>query len=140
MTRIGFAFFIILIAALSLNIADTNIVITDTTPPELVNFEVTPLAIDTSIGSATISVRIEARDNFTGFGAATGTGNGSINVISPSGQPVGLGSFPISGGTNLEPISEFELEFPQFSEPGIWDISLALVDNVFNTSMFSSMT
>ncbi len=142
MTRIGSTLFIILLAALSLNTTfiDTtpNITFTDTTPPELINFEVTPIAINTSTGSATISVRIEARDNFTGFGAATGTGNGSIDIISPSGQPVGLGSLPITGGTDLEPIFEFELEFPQFSEQGTWEISLVLIDNLFNTSSFNS--
>ena len=138
MARIGLRLFIILIATLSLNAADTNIVITDTTPPELINLEVSPLAINTSSGTATVSVRIEARDNFTGFGAATGTGNGSINIVSPSGQPVGLGSLPITGGTDLEPIFEFDLEFPQFSEQGTWDISLTLIDNLFNSASYSA--
>ena len=138
MRRISFTLLIVLVATLSLNIADTNIVITDTTPPDLVNFEVSPLAIDTSTGNASVSVRIEASDNFTGFGAGTGSGNGSIQILSPSGQPVGRATLPITGGTSLEPIFEFDLVFPQFSEQGTWDISLVLVDNLFNASNFSS--
>jgi len=110
----------------------------DTTPPELINLEVTPQMVDTSMGSATIHILIEAQDDISGFGGGTGTGNGSIDIRSLSGQPVGRGSLPITGGDNLNPIFEFDLTFPQFSEAGTWNISLVLIDNVFNDSRFSS--
>ena len=120
-------------------IFSSNITISqeDSTPPELVNLEIMPLEVDTTTGSATISVRIEAKDDISGFGSGS-TGSGSIRIESPSGQPVGRGISPITGGTVLEPIFEFEIEFPQFSEPGTWEVSLTLIDNVFNTVRFEA--
>ena len=110
----------------------------DITPPELVSFTVSPLVVDTSTGTASVSVRIEARDDLSGFGGGTGTGNGSIDVRHTSGNPpVGRGSLPITGGTNLEPVFEFDLTFPQFSALGFYPINLTLIDNLFNTLRLS---
>src|SRR5262245_24997528 len=76
----------------------------DTTPPELVSFSVSPLVIDTSTGPATISVRIEAHDDLSGFGSDS-TGSGSIDIRhSSGGNPFGRGSLPITGGTSLDPV------------------------------------
>jgi hypothetical protein len=110
----------------------------DNTPPELVDFQVNPQVINTTNGEATVHVRIEARDDLSGFGSGS-TGNGSIDIRSPSTQQAaGRGSLPITSGTNLEPVFEFDLTFPQFSQAGTWNISLVLIDNVFNEVRLNS--
>jgi len=94
--------------------------------------------MDTSSGPASLSVHIEAVDDLSGFGSGS-TGNGSIDIRHENGSnPFGRGSLPITGGTNLNPIFEFTLTAPQYSPAGTYPISLALIDNVFNTTRLNS--
>jgi hypothetical protein len=112
--------------------------VSDTTPPKLLAFTVSPRSVDTSAGPATVNVHIEAEDDLSGFGSGS-TGNGSIDVRHPSGSnPVGLGSLPLTGGTALRPVFDFTLTFPQFSQRRRLPIGLDLVDNVYNHTRLSS--
>ncbi|HKY39642.1 MAG TPA: hypothetical protein VJN18_27075 [Polyangiaceae bacterium] len=112
--------------------------VSDTTPPSLISLSASPLSIDTSSGPATVTVRIEAQDDVSGFGSGS-TGNGSIDVRHSSGaNPVGHGSLPITAGTLLHPIFDLTLTFPQFSQAGTYPIQLHLLDNVFNTATFDT--
>jgi hypothetical protein len=109
----------------------------DTRPPQLVSFSISPTNVDVSNGPAILSVRIAASDDLSGFGSGS-TGNGSIDIRHASGaSPFGRGSLPITGGTNLNPIFEFTLTVPQFSQSGSYPINLTLIDNVFNTARFT---
>lgn len=109
----------------------------DESPPSLIDFEVTPIKVD-STGAATISVRIEAVDDLAGFGSGS-TGSGSIDVRHESGSnPFGSGSLPITGGDNLQPVFELQLQIPEFSPLGRYPISLRLIDNVFNSVTYTS--
>jgi hypothetical protein len=111
--------------------------VSDTLPPQLVAFTVSPLAVDTSAGPATVTVHIEATDDLSGFGGG-GTGNGSIDMRHSSGtNPVGSGSLPITGGTLLHPTFDFTLTFPRSSQAGSYPINLVLIDNVFNEARFT---
>ena len=107
----------------------------DTTPPELIDFTVSPLMVDTSTGSASVSVRVEARDDLSGFDNG---GNGSIDVRHTSGSNYVGSGLPITGGTNLEPVFEITLTVPQFSQSGFYPITLHLSDNMGNVVFFSS--
>ncbi len=105
----------------------------DTTPPQIVNFSISPTSVDVSNGPVTINVRIAASDNLSGFGSGS-TGSGSIDIRHQSGaNPIGRGSLPITGGTSLHPVFEFTLTMPQFSQTGVYPINITLIDNVFNT-------
>jgi len=86
--------------------------IEDTTPPELVSFTVSPLVVDTSTGSASVSVRIEARDDISGLDRG-GWSTGQLSFRHTSESNAVAGVLLITGGTNLEPIFEFDLTFPQ---------------------------
>src|SRR4051794_33578243 len=75
----------------------------DSLPPELVDFSISPLSMDTDAGPVNLSVRIVAHDNLSGFGSGS-TGSGSIDIRhSSGGNPFGRGSLPITGGTTLDP-------------------------------------
>jgi len=116
----------------------TSTTLPDTTAPELLDFSLSATSVDTTAGPATVTVRIEAQDDLSGFGSGS-TGNGWIDVRHTSGaNPVGWGSLPITGGTLLHPIFELTLTFPQFSPAGSYPITLELLDNVFNSATFSS--
>ena len=110
----------------------------DTTPPRLLSFNISPTTVNVSKGPATLNVRISASDDLSGFGSGS-TGNGYIDIRLPSGSsPFGRGSLPLTGGTTLNPIFEFTLTVPQYYPSGLYPISLALIDNVFNTLRLSS--
>jgi uncharacterized protein (TIGR03437 family) len=109
----------------------------DTTPPQLVSFSISPTTVDVSAGPATLTVHIVASDDLSGFGSGS-TGNGSIDIRHTSGaSPFGRGSLPMTGGTALNPIFDFTLTVPQFSQSGSYPINLTLIDNAFNTARFA---
>src|SRR6266446_7028361 len=59
----------------------------DNTPPQLVSFSISPVAVDTSAGPATLNVSITAQDISNGFGS-NAAGNGSISLALQSGNTV----------------------------------------------------
>ena len=61
--------------------------VADNTPPQLVNFSISPVSVDTSAGPATLNVSIAAQDNSNGFGG-NAAGNGSISLALQSGTTV----------------------------------------------------
>jgi len=110
----------------------------DTTPPQLINFSISPLTVDTSSGPATLNVSISAQDISNGFGA-NAAGNGSLSLALQSGSTVfSRQSLPITGGSSTNPIFQFAFALPQFSPPGNYAIGITLVDNASNTSIFDA--
>ena len=109
----------------------------DTNSPQLLSFNVAPQFVDTSSGPTTMSVTIAARDDSSGFGGSVG--NGSIAFTHESGTTVfGRQMLPITAGTTTFPVFQFLLTVPQFSPPGIYRISLVLVDNASHIATFSA--
>jgi uncharacterized protein (TIGR03437 family) len=109
----------------------------DTKAPQLISFSIGPTTVDVSSGPATLTVRVVATDDLSGFGSGS-TGNGSIDIRHTSGaSPFGRGSLPMTGGTTLNPVFDFTLTVPQFSQAGTYPINLTLIDNVFNTARFA---
>ena len=110
----------------------------DATPPQLINFSISPLSVDTSSGPATLNVSISAQDISNGFGA-NAAGNGSLSLALQSGSTVfSRQSLPITGGSTTNPIFQFSFALPQFSPPGNYSIGITLVDNASNTSIFDA--
>ena len=110
----------------------------DNTPPQLVNFNLTPLTVDTSAGPATLNVSISAQDTTNGFGV-NAAGNGSLSFSLQSGNTIfSRQGLPMTGGTITNPIFQFAFTLPQFSPPGMYAISITLVDNASNMATFTA--
>ncbi len=112
--------------------------VADNTPPQLVNFSISPLSVDTSAGPATLNVSIAAQDDSNGFGG-NAAGNGSLSLALQSGTTVfSRQSLPMTGGTTTSPVFQFAFALPQFSPAGVYSIGITLVDNASNTSIFNA--
>jgi hypothetical protein len=98
----------------------------DTVPPNLTAFKITPETIDTTQGPVTVKVEFTATDNFSGVKSA------EVVFVSPSG------SFRQSGTALFKPAKEVtgsvSVTFPQSSEPGVWKVgSVIVTDAAGNT-------
>ena len=116
----------------------------DTTPPQVTSFAFTPAVIDTSAGSALVTVTMTISDDLSG---ADFSGDGSnvtllhgAQFVSPSGlQARNTGAFTRTGGTTLNGTWQSTIFFPQFSEAGTWLATLfGIKDVVHNTSNLST--
>lgn len=126
----------------------------DTTPPHVLNLRISPAFIDTSAGSQTVLVTIDAGDDLAGvsftpsFPFTTCFSDPTnffkrigVLLASPSGaqnrclQPnfgFGSGAISLTGGTPQLGTWQGTIFFPQFSEAGTWNASLILKDAVEN--------
>jgi hypothetical protein len=100
----------------------------DTTPPELIEFDFTPKAIDISSGPQNVTFTMRITDDITGF--STGT----IFFQSPSGQhhvTAGIGN-RISGDA-FDGVYQSVMVVPQFIENGVYHlIKIELYDGLSN--------
>ena len=98
----------------------------DVTPPTLVALDFNPKEINTTSGSATITVDFTVTDDFSG------ARNFDVRFISPSGIQIGQGSIYINPAT-INYTGSVEITFPQYSELGIWTIGWVwLQDALYN--------
>src|SRR5262245_19531457 len=92
----------------------------DTTPPQLAAFSYSPMSIDTSSGSQTVTVTARITDNPSGFSV------GILNFISPSRRQSRSRSFQypnnLTSGTAQDGTYQLLVSFPQFSEAGTWHL------------------
>jgi hypothetical protein len=110
----------------------------DTTPPQLVGFSISPLLADISSGPAALTVTIAARNESNGFDSGVAN-SGSIVLTHESGTSVfGRQNLPMTGGTTTNPVFQFTLNVPKENLPGVYHISILLVDNAFNSATFSA--
>jgi hypothetical protein len=106
----------------------------DSTPPQLISFNVSPSTVDSSAGPGSFIVSITAQDPSNGFGG-NASGNGGIALSLGSGTTViSRQGLPITGGTAANPVFQFALTVPQFTPAGVYSISLTLTDNASNTA------
>ncbi len=103
----------------------------DIIPPQLIEFDFTPKNIDTSEGPQTVTFTLRTTDDLSGFEAA------GWDFYSPSGQEREHGSvfqWDRISGNDLDGVYQGTIEFPQYSETGIWYVyRLFLFDKVGNT-------
>ncbi len=103
--------------------------VSDSEPPQLMNFNFTPSAIDVSTGSQSVNVSLDVTDNLSG------TRGVIIYFQSPSGQTVRT-VMPLVIGTSLDGTYEGPVTFPQFGENGTWQVhEIFLSDMVSNGAM-----
>lgn len=107
----------------------------DTTPPVVTSFSFTPTVVNTTTGSATVTVTAQITDNLSGVG---GDGAGVL-FLSPSGtQRFGCNMTLISG-TDLNGTWQCTATAAAFSEAGTWTVSYVFAyDNVGNEQLYYS--
>jgi hypothetical protein len=109
----------------------------DASPPQLKSFSVSP-TVDTSNGSATVTVTAEVTDDLSGVSEPGYThGVPEVRFASPSGVIADASFGPgtrISGDKN-DGVYRATITLPQYSEKGTWTLQwFELVDMVGNTS------
>jgi hypothetical protein len=112
---------------------------TDTAPPVLRRLEITPAAIDTTDGPATVTVAACITDDLAGL--ARSYPSSSITLRSPSGRrtvETAIDEFRRIDGSAIDGLYRVTLTIPQYSETGRWSASLTLVDAVGNSASFSA--
>ena len=92
-----------------------------------------PTAIDTTSGSAQVTVTGHITDDLSGEGV------GVVEFTSPTGQHSNGGFFNLNTGTNLDGNYTAHVNFAQFSEPGDWYVSsVCVTDNVQNRRCYGA--
>jgi hypothetical protein len=112
----------------------------DLSPPVLTNFSFSPLVIDTSAGSANVTVSLDLTDDLTGVDfSLAGPTSGFFHGLffrSPSNnqsRSACCSNFSLTSGTVLDGTWQADVFFPQFSEAGTWEAQLSNVtDHVRN--------
>jgi|GEM_PF-1518619 len=98
---------------------------TDTTSPALASFIVNTPTVDASNGPANVQVTLVAADNLSGVSAVF------VDLRSPSGVIRGS-SCGRTSGTSLNGTYLCTSSLPQYSESGVWQLSVRLQDSVGN--------
>jgi hypothetical protein len=102
----------------------------DVTPPQLTSMSFSPTTVDTSSGPASITVSFAGKDDLSGISQVM------VGFLSPSGNWQYDDQGSVSGTTNFAGTAT--VEFPQFSEAGIWKLGdIRTVDLVGNVKSFS---
>jgi hypothetical protein len=105
--------------------------IQDSQPPVLTSFTFTPMAVNTTTSSATVTVTEQMTDDLSGVQYA--------NEIfrSPSGSQVAGCTSSLISGTNLNGTWQCTANLAAYSEPGTWTVEyVVVVDNVNNTQFY----
>jgi hypothetical protein len=100
--------------------------ISDTTPPALVSLSFTPSAVDVTTEPKAVNISARITDNLAGFSS------GILSFSSPSGQSV-ITQFVRTSGTATDGVYRGSVTIGQFSEAGIWKVSVVrLMDSTNN--------
>jgi hypothetical protein len=109
----------------------------DTTPPTLAAFALTPAAIDVTLAPQTVTVTLRVTDDLSGVPQTCCPVQ--LSFRSPSGQQNQQTVAMRQSGTSLDSVWTAEITFPQFVADGLWEVGhVYLVDAVGNTSYMSS--
>jgi hypothetical protein len=112
----------------------TNLLVTsvsDTTPPRLINFAITPSPVDTASAPANVNVNFTASDDLSGINVF------QVFFVSPTGSSTLRGAVSLTPTTSAS--GSATVTFPQFSEPGAWTVGgLFLADAAGNTLVLDS--
>jgi hypothetical protein len=88
----------------------------DITPPELVDFDFSPAAIDVSTGAQSINVIVKATDDLSGIVSSR------VEFKSPSGEQRKWAYLALVDGDALSGTWEGTITVPQYSEAGTWKV------------------
>lgn len=91
----------------------------DTTPPQVVDFEVLPTAVDVSTAAQTVSVRARITDNSSGTTAPTMTLSSTT-----TDQTTGFGPMQLVEGSSLDGWWEWSATVPVGAAAGNWAVVL----------------
>ncbi len=114
----------------------------DTTPPRVTSFSITPAEVDTEAGEQTVLVRMRVTDDLAGVNAS---GDYADPVLATQfalepliGTQRAYGMPERVSGTGLDGVYEALVTLPKSSKEGVWRIRhLALVDKVGNMTNWS---
>ncbi len=99
----------------------------DITAPTMSAFTFTPMAVNTTTSSATITATVQFSDNLSGVGGSL------LRFVSPSGQQSAECNLRLISGNDLNGTYQCTIPFPAYSEVGTWVVQQVLViDNVGN--------
>jgi hypothetical protein len=106
----------------------------DTTPPELVELTLSPVAVDISGGSAAIDCTARFIDDLSGVLGA------GVRLRHPSGTEfVICRAFDLISGDALDGVYEGTATIPQFSPSGTWPVEVVVEDAVGNKRTLGSV-
>jgi hypothetical protein len=133
---------IFLQSAASFDVVSTAV---DLTPPVLTGFRFTPAVINTSLGSASVTIELDLTDDLTGvdFSLASLYGGFFHGAYFRSPSFVQLRSaccsgFSMTAGTVLDGTWQANIFFPQYSEAGTWKPTLSGVTDHVRNRLFMS--
>jgi hypothetical protein len=116
----------------------------DITPPRLLDFNISPTTIDTSIVSPTVVLTAHITDDLAGL-ISPGLGSVSATALfrSPHGGPSARILYAnlseLVSGNGLDLICKGELVVPQLSHAGTWTlVALEILDNARNTARLAA--
>src|SRR5258706_393361 len=105
----------------------------DTQPPVLTSFTFSPMSVNTTTTSASVTVTMQATDNLSGVGFT------DLVFLSPSGEQATNCSGSLVSGTILNGTWQCTAIVQAFSEPGTWTVEyVQVVDNVGLDSLYST--
>ena len=105
----------------------------DTTPPYVTPFSFSPSTIDTSTGSATVSVSVSATDDLSGLGTF------QVVFLSPDGK-VQRGDPQSFTAGRLQGTATGSVVFPKYSQSGNWIVqSVSVQDQVGNVATLNTI-
>ena len=103
----------------------------DVTGPELLNFTISPNAVDVTESSQTVTITVEASDDISGLDYVSGY------FWSPSQQYLGFNLYPSGDGLQHEMTTE--VTFDENIESGTWEVqSISISDNVGNWGNYNT--
>jgi hypothetical protein len=113
----------------------------DHTPPQLISIKITPSRADVSTQAVTFTVELAIKDDISGMSPnGRDTSYAALVIVSPSGgqqRIVFNKQLKLVSGTPLEGIWSAKFTMPQASEPGVWQVQKArLEDGANNTIHF----
>lgn len=109
--------------------------LSDTTPPNLVSLDIDPLIVDVSSGDSSTNIVMDVTDDLSGVSWVI------IYFRSPSGEQQQYQWGSLVSGSTLNGTWQFDFNFPQFSEVGVWTASyVRLRDSVGNQASIYTET
>src|ERR1700682_1502714 len=108
----------------------TNLLVasaSDTTPPRLMSFAITPSPVDTSAAPANVSVNFMATDDLSGINVF------QVSFVSPAGSSTLHGAVSLTPTTSAS--GSATVTFPQFSVPGAWTVGNAFLADAAGNSL-----
>ena len=122
----------LLLMVICIGFFSSPILAEDLTPPQLLDFEISPTTVDVTQTSQIVTVTMHITDDESGVVSPNVTAGSDRNSAS-----TGFASVRLVSGDNLDGIWEATLTVPQGTTSGDWSVSLfPLRDNADNSGNF----